>query len=184
MKKKILVLLADGFEETEAVGCIDILRRADLKVITASIGQTQIVCGTHYIKIRADVKLCDFEGLPDVILLPGGMPGAENLAKSRKVINLIKEAYRNKKIIAAICASPAIVLIPAGVLDGKRATCYPQFKDNFGATATYIDKKVVVDGNIITSQGPGTAFYFALKIIKQLKGEEIVRRVKKRALIE
>lgn len=183
MQKKVLVLLADGFEEIEAVTCIDVLRRADLKVVTASITNRGVVCGSHNVKIQAEARLCDFSGLPDALVLPGGMPGAENLARSLKVENLIKKCHKNKKIIAAICASPAIVLVPSEVLTGKRATCYPQFKKNLSAKTTYVDKKVVIDGHIITSQGPGTTFYFALKIVEALRGIKVAKAIKKRALV-
>ncbi len=184
MKKKILVLLADGFEEIEAVTCVDVLRRASLEVATASISKRRMVCGSHGIKIQADIKLSDFSGLPHALVLPGGMPGAKNLSKSLSVINLIKRCHKNRKIVAAICASPAVVLVPAGVLTGKKVTCYPEFGKGFDAKTTYIDKKVVMDDNIITSQGPGTTFYFALKIVEALKGRKTAKIVKKRVLIK
>jgi 4-methyl-5(b-hydroxyethyl)-thiazole monophosphate biosynthesis len=184
VQKKVLILLADGFEEIEAVTCIDVLRRANLNVVVVSVGEKEEVCGSHNLKIQTDMKLRNFKELPDVLVLPGGMPGAENLAKSKEVITLIRECDKEKRIIAAICASPAIVLAPLGILDGKRATCYPQFEDNFGAKTAYVDEKVVVDDNIITSQGPGTAPYFALEIVKQLQGQKVADMVRGRALIK
>jgi len=184
MKKKVLILLADGFEEIEAVTCIDVLRRANLEVVTASISKRRMVCGAHSIKIQADMKVSDSSGLPHALVLPGGMPGAKNLSKSLSVINLIKKCHKAGKIIAAICASPAVVLVPAGVLTGKKATCYPEFEKDFDVETTYTHKKVVRDDNIITSQGPGTAFNFALKIVEALKGRKTAKMIKKRALIK
>lgn len=184
MDKKILILLAEGFEEIEAVTSIDILRRAKLDVIIASVNDANVVKGAHGISIKADIRLRDFEGLPDAIVLPGGMPGSENLANSAKVTELIKRTNLAGKIIAAICAAPAIVLAPTGILDGKKATCYPQCESSFGTRTTYIDREVVVDGNIITSRGPGTALQFALTIVKHLVGDEIADTVKQQCLIK
>jgi len=184
MKKKVLILLADGFEEIEAVTCIDVLRRANLEVVTASISKRRMVCGAHSIKIQADMKVSDSSGLPHALVLPGGLPGAKSLSKSLSVTRLIKKCHKAGKIIAAICASPAVVLVPAGVLAGKKATCYPGLGKGFDVKTTYVDKKVVRDGNIITSQGPGTTFYFALKIVEALKGQKTVKMVKKHALVK
>jgi len=184
MKKKVLVLLADGFEEMEAVICIDILRRGGLETKIACLKKNLVVCGSRNIKIQADMKLSEIKQLPDAIVLPGGMPGAENLANSKEANKLIKNCNNEKKIIAAICASPAIVLIPLGILDGKRATCYPQFEEKFGAKTAFVNEAVVVDGNIVTSQGPGTVFYFALKIVELLQGKDTAETVRKRALVK
>lgn len=172
MKKTVLILLADGFEEIEAVSCIDVLRRAGLDVVTASIGRDVIVCGSHSIKIQADMKFSQYKSLPEALVLPGGSRGAKNLAESIEAANLIKECHKNNKIIAAICASPAVVLLKSGILAGKKVTCFPDFKSDFDDKAVYLDEKVVADENIITSQGPGTALYFALRIVEELLGKE------------
>lgn len=181
--EKVLVLLAEGFEEMEATISIDMLRRAGLDVIVASVSDSEIVKGSRKIKIQADIILEDLEELPDAIVLPGGMPGAENLAKSEKVNELLKKMDEENKLIASICASPPVVLAPLGLLDNKKATCYPGSEEKFNDTTISMDKKVVVDDNIITSQGPGTAFYFALEIIKYLVGDDKANEVKEKALI-
>ncbi len=184
MGKKVLVALADGFEEIEAVSSIDILRRAELEVIIAAVGGDLLVSGSRGIQIKADIELKNFEGVPDALVLPGGLPGAENLANSNLVNDLIEKCTQQNKLVAAICASPAYVLAKADVLSGKKATCYPGCQSRFSGDTTYLQKDVVVDGNIITSAGPGTAFYFALAIVKKLVGEEAAFKVKEKALIK
>ncbi len=184
MKKKVLVLLADGFEEIETITCIDLLRRAALDVKAVSITGEVLIKGSRDITVETDIKISDIEELPDAIVLPGGAEGAENLAKSKEVIDLIEKCFDEKKIIAAICAAPAVVLSKSKVLDNKKATCYPGLEEKFKDKTTYIDKGVVVDDNVITSQGPGTAAYFALEIIRQLRGENVTDAVRKKALVE
>jgi 4-methyl-5(b-hydroxyethyl)-thiazole monophosphate biosynthesis len=184
MSKKAVILLADGFEEIEAITCIDLLRRAQIDVKAISVTDERIVCGSRKIKVETDMNLQELKDLPDAVILPGGMPAAENLSKSEKVLNLIKRCNDQKKIIAAICAAPAVVLLKTDILKGKKATCYPSFKEKLKSKAIFVDKKVVVDDNIITSQGPGTALYFALKIIKNLRGEKIAKTVAQKTLIE
>jgi 4-methyl-5(b-hydroxyethyl)-thiazole monophosphate biosynthesis len=159
---RLIVPLAEGFEEIEAITVIDVLRRANIKVDVVGI-EDEIVAGRNGVKILCDkiitdVKPDDYDG----IVLPGGNPGYKNLENSQHVINFIK-AYNNRgKLIAAICASPTI-LEKIGVLEGKKATCYPTMKDKL---KNYVDEKVVVDKNVITSQGPGTAIEFALEIVR------------------
>ena len=109
--------------------------------------------------------------MPDAVVFPGGMPGAEHLASSTKVKDLITKMNNEGRIIAAICASPALVLAPSGVLNGKSATCYPGMEKSFFTNVQFSDDKVVQDGNIITSRGPGTAFEFGLKIAENLAGK-------------
>jgi protein deglycase len=209
MKKRALILLADGFEEIEAVTCLDLLRRAGIQTEAVSIGENNLISSSHKVKIQADIKISEIKtclpagpprragrpayatgaqvvgtGLPDAVILPGGMPGAENLAGSKEAMDLIKRCFNEDKVIAAICASPAIVLSKIGILDDRKATCYPGFEDKFKDSTTFIDKEVVVDENIITSQGPGTAGLFALEIIKRLKGEETAETVRKNTLIK
>lgn len=183
MGKKVLVALADGFEEIEAVTSIDILRRAGLEVIIAAVGGDLLVSGSRGIQIKADIELRNFEGVPDTLVLPGGIPGAANLANSEIIINLIKKCSEQAKLIAAICASPAYALLKSGILSGKRVTCYPGCEKLLNADVKYINENVVIDGNVITSAGPGTAFYFALAITEQLLGKEIAEDVRKKALI-
>lgn len=182
--KKVLVLLANGFEEIEAITCIDILRRAGLSVTVAGVGGIT-VRGAHDLVIKTDMKVASYNKLPDAIVLPGGMPGVKNLSASRKVNALVKEAYKKGKIIAAICAAPAYVLASTKILEGKKATCYPgcesMLRDH---RVRFVNKKVVVDANIITSKGPGTAFEFALKLARILAGKKRERIVRKKTLYE
>jgi len=167
MSKEALILLAEGFEEIEAITIIDVLRRAGVQLIIAGV-EGKIISGAHGLKVEAELILSDYTNIPDVVILPGGLPGADNLKASSEVNNMIKKVYEDKKIVAAICASPAVVLSPLGVLDGKKATCYPGFEDNFSDSIERSEEAVVIDENIITSRGPGTAFEFALTLVKQL----------------
>jgi 4-methyl-5(b-hydroxyethyl)-thiazole monophosphate biosynthesis len=161
---RLIVPLAEGFEEIEAVAIIDVLRRANIKVDVVGV-EDEIVAGRNGIKILcdkiiSDVKPEDYDG----IVLPGGNPGYKNLENNQQVINFIKYFNSKGKIIAAICAAPTI-LEKIGILEGKKATCFPSMKDKI---RNFVDEKVVVDDNIITSQGPGTAIEFALEIVKSL----------------
>lgn len=167
MKKRVLVVLAEGFEEIEAVTPMDILRRAGVEVVVASVGKLEVK-GAHGIVVRADVLIENVEDLPDAVVLPGGMPGASNLNDSPAVISLLRRMKEKDKIIAAICASPGLALASSGVLDGKKATCYPGFEKGFGPKTTFVRDRVVTDGKVITSRGPGTAFEFSLELVRQL----------------
>ncbi len=167
--KKVAVLFAYGFEEVEAVTPVDFLRRAGIEVITAGIGSREIT-GAHGIKILTDTGIDNLPEDLDGIIIPGGMPGSVNVANSEKAVSLIKTLYDRNRLVAAICAAPAEVLSKIGILDAKKATCYPGCEAAFTSTV-YINKRVVVDGNIITSQAPGTAAEFAVEIIRHLKGD-------------
>lgn len=182
MQKRALIILADGFEEIEAITVIDILRRAGIEVITAGINNIKVQ-GSHGITVIADKKLAGIKGDFDACALPGGMPGAANLASSENVNSLIKQMHKNGKIIAAICASPAIVLAPLGILQNKTAVCYPGMQENFSRETIYKEEAVVIDGNIITSRGPATALLFALAIVEKLSGKETSEKIKKAVLI-
>ncbi|KJJ85095.1 DJ-1 family protein [Candidatus Omnitrophus magneticus] len=171
-KKEVLIVLADGFEEVEAITPIDVLRRGGVNVVISGLNG-QMVTSSRKITIKADIAFNDYNGDPDVLILPGGMPGTENLAKSVKLKDMIKKMNSKKKIIAAICAAPAIILAPLGILDNKRATCYPGMEENFSSLVKFGEEKVVRDGNIITSRGPATASNFALLILEQLAGKEV-----------
>ena len=120
MTKIVVIVLAEGFEEIEAITPIDVLRRAGLQVMIAGVGGKEIT-GAHGIKVGTDMALEDYRGVPDAVVLPGGLPGADNLKKSKAVEALLKRVKESQKIIAAICASPARVLAPQGILDGKKA---------------------------------------------------------------
>lgn len=169
MSKRILIPLAEGFEEIEAITIIDILRRANLEVITASLIDNLEVKGGHNITVKADTILDkvineDF----DAISLAGGMGGMNNLKNDKRIIEKIKKMYNDKKLVSAVCASP-IVLGEAKVLNGKY-TCYPSCEKSINM-GEYQDKDLaVVDKNVITSKGPATSIIFALEIVKYLTG--------------
>jgi 4-methyl-5(b-hydroxyethyl)-thiazole monophosphate biosynthesis len=176
--KKVAVFLANGFEEIEALGTIDILRRAGVEVTTVSISITThyLVKGAHNVKIDADEVFDDleFSGM-DMLVLPGGMPGAANLNEHEGVKKLLKDFAAEGKEIAAICAAP-MVLGGLGLLEGKNATCYPGFESKLkGATIT--GEGVTVDGNITTGKGPAFVFDFALTLVEKLVGEEVRKEV-------
>ena len=183
MKKTALIVLADGFEEIEAVSVIDVLRRAAVEVIIAGL-KNKVVNGAHGIKVTADIKLKDYRRIPDAIILPGGMPGATNLAGSKKVIALVKRCFSKGKIVASICASPAFVLLAAGILNKRKVTCYPGCEKRFKRDTVYLKRPVVVDNNIITSQGPGTAIDFAFAIVEHLVGKGCVAELKNKMVVK
>jgi 4-methyl-5(b-hydroxyethyl)-thiazole monophosphate biosynthesis len=180
--KKILVPLADGFEEIEAVALIDILRRSGLETITASIRNLEVT-GAHGIPVIADALLKDMD--PDeyvMMVIPGGQPGVNNLLSDEEFMKLLNRFNREDKIIGAICAAP-VILGKTGILDGKRATCYPGCENQLGG-GEFSKEKVVIDGNIMTSRGPATAADFAFAIVERLKGRETADQVKKATLFE
>ncbi|MES2503628.1 MAG: DJ-1 family glyoxalase III [Myxococcota bacterium] len=166
----ILIPIADGSEEIEAVTLINVLRRAGFDVTVASVSQLEIK-GARQIKLTADKKLeeCQHESF-DGIFLPGGMPGATNLAACEPLIAMLKKHAGADKYYGAICASPAVVLAANGLLDGKKATTYPGFEAKL-PDQTCAQERVVADGNCITAQSPGSAQEFALRIIAHLAGE-------------
>ena len=180
--KKVALFLANGFEEIEALGTADILRRAQIDVVTVSITNDKTVRGAHNIKVEADntfsnIDFTDF----DMLILPGGMPGAKNLNEHIELKNLLTEFNSKQKFIAAICAAP-MVLGGLGLLKNKRATCYPGFEPELiGATIT--GENVVVDENIITGKGPGLVFDFGLRIVEQLLGLQVRREVQNGLLL-
>jgi 4-methyl-5(b-hydroxyethyl)-thiazole monophosphate biosynthesis len=175
-KKRVLVILADGFEEIEAVTPIDVLRRAELEVVVAGLNKTTVT-GAHGLSFVCDVELAAAGSSFDAVVLPGGMPGAANLAASPVVAALVKKIYADKKIVGAICAAPAVVLNPLGILDGKKATCYPGFESRFGTQVQVMTDRVTRDGTIITSRGPGTAFEFSLALVSELVGKSVAERL-------
>lgn len=167
--KKVAILLADGFEEIEALTPKDVLNRANFECDLVSINEDKYVKSTHKVTIVADKVLNEQEDLSqyDMIVLPGGMPGAKYLSENEKVIKAIKEFNENNKFIAAICAAPALVLSKAGIVKNKKVTSYPGM-DNFLTDAIYQEDAVVQDENIITSRGPATAMQFAFKLVEVL----------------
>ncbi|MFW6163679.1 MAG: DJ-1 family glyoxalase III [Planctomycetota bacterium] len=169
MAKTAIVVLADGFEEIEAVTPIDILRRAEVEVEVVGLEAEQVT-GGHGIIFHADRVLGETE-MPDAIILPGGKEGAENLAASAKLAAILKAQAEAGRLVAAICASPGCVLAAHGLLDRKKATCYPSFEERFDESTTHVTEDVVLDGNILTSRGPGTAFAFGLALCRELAGD-------------
>ncbi|MFH1062825.1 MAG: DJ-1 family glyoxalase III [Candidatus Omnitrophota bacterium] len=184
MKPRAIIILAQGFEEMEAIISIDILRRAGIDAMIACIGADLQVVGSRKITVQAQVKLADINFIPDALVLPGGMPGARNLESSDLVIELIKKTADQGAVVAAICASPAHSLVRAGVLKGKYATCYPGEEALFSPDIMYKKDDLVIDKNIITASGPGASFDFALAIVKKLCGQDTADTVKKNALIK
>ena len=180
--KKVALFLAKGFEEIEALGTVDILRRAQIDVVTVSITDYNVVTGAHNIPVTADKTFndTDFTNF-DMLILPGGMPGAKNLNEQEDLKNLILDFNSKGKLIAAICAAP-LVLGGLDLLDGKRATCYPGFENELkGAIIT--GETIVVDGKITTGKGPGYVFDFGLRIVEQLLGLKARREVQNGLLI-
>jgi 4-methyl-5(b-hydroxyethyl)-thiazole monophosphate biosynthesis len=176
----ILVPLADGFEEVEAITIIDVLRRADLALTTASLTDDKQVEGLHNVMIQADALLKDLKPDDfDAIVLPGGGRGTDNLMKDPRIIETVQSYNAQNKHICAICAAPT-VLAAAGVLKGLKATCYPTCAKVLGSS--YAESPVIADNNIITSQGPGTAMLFSLILVHHFAGEESARSVAKAML--
>lgn len=181
---KVLVCLARGFEEMEASTIVDILRRCDVEVTVAGLFP-DLVEGAHGMRFVPDKTI---EGVAvrdyDAVVFPGGAVSYENLRKERKVITMIKEAFKSNKLVAAICASPAI-LSDAGVLKGKECTIYPGMESELEKGGGKPRKDVVVvDGNIITSRGPATALPFALKLAEKLVGKDIAENVRRKTLAD
>ena len=176
------VLLAPGFEEIEAVTIIDVLRRGE--IVTEILGVEDLkVVGSHQIALEADRKLIEaVEEEWDLVVLPGGMPGATNLRDSDLVQRFLQSQERAGARIGAICAGP-IALAQAGLLEGKNATSFPGFEKQL-AGASYQREPVVVDGRIVTSRGPGTALDFALKLVESLRDQKAADELAERMLHE
>ncbi|HAN22006.1 MAG TPA: DJ-1 family protein [Clostridiales bacterium] len=172
MSKRIVFILADGFEEMEAIIPIDLLRRIDLDVVVAGL-DTLHVTGAHKLMLSTDCAIEDLStaGVAAVVL-PGGMPGSMNLRNSKDVTDFVAEIYREGGIVAAICAAP-IALAQAGVLKGKKATVYPGFEDKM-PDAICTGARIERDGNLLTAKGAGVSFEFAAALAEMLgKGPEI-----------
>ena len=176
---RAVLILADGFEEIEALSVVDILRRAKVEVFIAGLKEGY-AASARGVKVLPDgliggIKAADF----DAIILPGGQPGADNINADNKVAELLYEFNEAGKLICAICAAPYI-LAEKGLLNGKKATCFPSYAEALGES--YIEQKVVEDGNIITSRGPATAPDFTFKLVDRLAGKEITDSLRKAML--
>lgn len=178
----IYVMLADGFEEIEALAFVDILKRADVDVLTVSADNSETVTGSHGITVVPDIKLKDVCEIGEGVVLPGGLPGTYNLRDNPQVIKILDEHNKAKKYIAAICAAPS-VLGKFGFLENKKATCYPSFEEELSG-AIYSPDRVVVDDNVITSRGAGTAHDFAFKFVELLKGESEANKIRSSMLYD
>lgn len=179
----IFLHLAKGFEDIEAVVTADILRRAGLNVKLVSIMDKKEVTGAWGTTITADLLFDEVDySKGDVIILPGGGEGTENLTGHNGLLEVIQSYYNNRKWVCAICAAP-MVLGKIGILSGKVATCYPGCEEGLTG-AKVIDERVVVDGKIITGKGPGASYEFALKIVEVLKGVDTVNKLRSEMFIK
>lgn len=177
---KVLVPIAPGFEEIEAITIIDVLRRAGIEVLTVGIDRKQVM-GAHGVQIKVDAHIEDVRTMEfDMLVLPGGMPGSENLANNEKVLAIIGQMDQAGKHIGAICAAP-MALAKAGVIKSAY-TCYPSFETRVGDG--YIpNENVVSDQNIVTAKGPIAAIEFSLALIERLEGSEKADTIKKQLLM-
>ncbi len=178
----VYLFLANGFEEIEALCPLDLLRRAGVEVTTVGVGG-EMIRGSHGITVQADMPDTMFADTdPEMVILPGGMPGSKNLDESRVVDTALRVAARKDAYIAAICAAP-FVLGKRGLLAGKEAICYPGFEKEL-AGAKISDKKVVRDGRIITAAGMGVALEFGLALVATLKGEDVAESLRRAVLAD
>ena len=185
MPPKAYIFLTTGFEEIEAICIIDILRRAGVNVETVSITNYKKILGAHNITILADTPIFEKINLldGDMLILPGGQPGTKNLNTCEKLKKLIQTYHDQNKYIAAICAAP-LVFGEMGLLKGKRATCYPGYEGLLLGAEFAGNERVVVDGNIITSKGVGTAIEFSLKLVELLVGKKTAETLKKKMIVK
>ena len=175
---KVYAMIADGTEEVECLAVVDVLRRAGIETHVVSVGGGQSV-GSHGIKITADLTAdkADFTSC-DMIFLPGGMPGATNLASCAPLMRGIQHMLSNGKRVAAICAAPAVVLGENGFLHGKKAVCYPGFENGLKGAVVMHGARVVTDGNITTARGPGCALELGIELASLLVGKSKAEQVK------
>lgn len=179
---RVVILLADGFEEVEAVAIVDVLRRAEIEVAIAGLHEGPVMSARN-IKILPDTSIDTIRSDEfDMVVLPGGQPGSDNLNSDPRVRALINDFHVKGKLTGAICAAP-YVLANAGILNGKRATSYPTYRERLG-NAVYEEKSVVEDGTVMTSRGPGTALCFGLSIVAKLAGAEKAQQIKQAMLLE
>lgn len=185
--KGVYVFLADGFEISEALTTVNMLRRGGVNAKTVSIYDDRIVTSSNRIPVIADMAFGEFKAstsfgpcLPtDVMIFPGGMPGSSNLAAFSKLMDIMQQHHAEGGTLAAICAAPSVVLSLLPDLNGRKMTCYDGFEQELqGKGAEYVKEGVVKDGNIITGRGPGWAVEFGLAILAHIKGEETAAKVK------
>ena len=188
--KTAAVFFADGFEEVEALCPVDFLRRAGINVLTVGVkgkkeGNLFITTSSHNVPIVMDMTfeeyLKNYSSIIDCVICPGGSVGAENLADDKKLLNHLQESWNNGKIVAAICASPAVVLGQTEILADKKWTCYPDMESNAKPEflSGYKNETFVEDGNLITARGPGANEEFAMQIVKKMCGEEVFSKIRR-----
>ena len=178
----VYLLLGTGFEETEAIAPLDLLRRAGVEVATVGING-KVVYGSHGIGIEADLELgqMDLTSL-EMVILPGGLGGVASIKASQAALDAVRFAYENGKYVAAICAGPTI-LASLGITDGKNATCYPGCESQMGSAIIHENAAAVTDGKIITGTSAGCAIPFGLQLIAALKGKEAAEAIAKQIVI-
>jgi 4-methyl-5(b-hydroxyethyl)-thiazole monophosphate biosynthesis len=181
MAKKALVLLIDGFEEVEAITCVDYLRRAKVEVTVAGVGGTRIK-GSHGVVVLADAELASPCPLHDAIVIPGG-PGSRELIKHQAVVDAVKAHEKAGKIVAAICAAPVVVVSSLALLKGRKFTCFPGMEGEARGGA-FSPERVVRDGALITSRAAGTTGEFALAIVEALEGAQAAAALAESVLLK
>ena len=174
---KAVIFFAPGLEECEGLVTVDLLRRAGVEVQICAVSNDRTIAGAHGIRIVCDALASDADRTADAVILPGGIPGTPNLAASRTVCDLVREFDASGRLVAAICAAPT-VLGGLGLLEGRRATCYPGCEENMPG-ADYVDVETVTDGNFVTGSGLGAAIPFALAVIAYLDGQEKSDKVRR-----
>ncbi len=177
---KAVIFFAPGFEECEGLVVVDLLRRAGTQVQICAVSDELTIKSSHGVRIVCDALAKDADLTADAVILPGGIPGTPNLAASETVCSAVRAFYDAGKLVAAICAAPT-VLGGLGLLEGRRATCYPGCETDLGG-AEYIDAETVCDGNIITGSGLGAAIPFALEIVRYLEGPDVAE-MKRKAIV-
>jgi len=181
--KTAFVFLADGFEEIEALTPVDYLRRSGVDARTVSITGSRDVVGARKIAVKAALLFEDMPGADDCLILPGGMPGSRNLASHAGLYSLLKKAMNSRIVVGAICAAPALVLGKAGLLAGRRFTCFPGMEKEAGTGAVHLQDRVVTDGNLVTSRAAGTAGECAGALGEALAGRDAARELAESVLL-
>lgn len=174
---KAVVFFADGMEECEALLVVDLLRRGGVEVTTASVMEDRQIVSSHKVPVLADALAGELDYTQvDLVVYPGGIPGSNHLAESQTATRVARDFAAQGKYVGAVCAAPAVVLAPLGVLEGKQATSYPSFQDQLTG-AVKKDQPVAVDGKIITGRALGAGIPFALELLAALEGRETARKV-------
>ncbi len=181
MTKVAKIFLAEGFEESEALVPFDVLKRGGVDVSLVSVSGSKVVKGSHGVGIETSQSLSDVTSDVDLVMLPGGMPGTLNLGACEPLKDLIAQCAADGRIVSAICAAPS-VLGGMGLLNGRKATCYPGFEGKLTG-ANYTGEDVVVDGNFITAVGPGASFAFGLALLSALTSPAVAAKVKEQMIL-